>query len=352
MALPDAAFLNALTSGEILSSDQYWPQLDAILGTNESHPFAVRDATQLWKRAQQWMYSHPDEPWSPETEQLFRLDFQSNAKNGSTRAQNRLLQTWLRYGTYTPSQDDQRLVASELKDRMGLQFLQFACNAASWASPEQQALWLTQSHEEVRRRPTPTPESMYVYLHGDLALLSPAQKQDANRHLMGEMEDYPIAFGQARQIAATHPEPAVWTACLMDQAWSITKNPGPDDLWTNAFEAIHHLDALLDQMQWATPTVQNTRCLVTAALMQREGNLLNLDMAAWDKRAPVQWEQVRNMLPVLESLHSVPSGPYDSGVAVNRLVPLVFAELARIQSVPLHDHNIEPNLFDFNEGPA
>lgn len=348
MALPDFAFLNALSSGEILSSDQYWPQLDAILGTSQTHPFAVRDTTQLWKRAAQWMYCNPDEPWAPETEQLFRLDFRNNAQEGKTRAQNQLLQVWLRYGTYAPSTEDQQLIASELKDRMGLQLLQFACNAAEWVTPMQKALFLEQSHDEVRRRPTPLPESMYVYLHGDISLLSPAQKQDANRHLCGEMEDYPIGFAQARQIAAVHPEPAVWTACMMDQAWSITKNPGPDDLWPNASQAIGHLDAMLDAMSWSVPTSETTRCLVTAALMEREGNLLDLDMAAWERRAPEQWALTKNILPVLECLHSIPAGPHDSGVAVNRLVPLVREELQKMDHGKEHGMSIDLGVFELN----
>ena len=348
MALPNCAFLKALTSGEILASDQYWPQLDAILGTSTSHPFAVRDTTQLWKRAAQWMYCNPDEPWAPETEQLFRLDFQNNADSGSIRAQNRLLQTWLRYSTYTPSKEDQGLIASQLKDRLGLQLMQFASNAVAWVEPQQRRLWLEQSHAEVLQRPTPTPESMYVYLHGNANLLSPAQKQSANRHLCGEMEEYPIGFGQARQIADVHPEPAVWTACTMDLAWSIAKNPGPDDLWPNANDTIGHLDAMLNTMVWDTPTPETTRCLVTAALMEREGNLLDLDMVAWTRRAPAQWPTVKNMLPVIECLHSIPAGPYDSGVAVNRMVPLVLAQLQQMHLGKDHDVSIDAGVFECN----
>lgn len=330
MVLPDKQFLKALNTGEILPSMMYWPQLDAILAADERHPFAVRDTRQLWKRASQWMYCNPNEPWAPETEQLFRLGFAENAAIGAARSQHRLLRTWTRFGTYAPSKEDQELIGSALNGFAGLQLLQFGFNAAAWASPEQQDEWLQQAEAEVCKRPTPSAFSMYWYLHGNRDLLSPAQKKDANGHLRGEMEDYPIAFSQARIVAAFHPERQVWTACMMDQAWSIAKNPGPDDLWTNASEAIGHLDAMLDAMPWDNITPENTRCLVTAALMAREDNLLNLDMTAWDRRSPDAWAQAKSMLPVLECLHNIPAGPYDSGVAVNRLVPLVFDELRRL----------------------
>lgn len=132
---------------------------------------------------------------------------------------------------------------------------------------------------------------------------------------------------------------------MMDQAWSIAKNPGPDDLWTNAAEAIVHLDAMLDAMPWDKITPQNTRCLVTAALMAREDNLLNLDMTAWDRRSPAAWAQTKSMLPVLECLHNIPAGPYDSGVAVNRLVPLVFEELRRLPMGQTPEMLIDSTLF-------
>lgn len=343
--MPDKQFLKDLAAGEILPNTFYWPQLDAILGTDKRHPFAVRDTTQLWKRAAQWMYCNPDEAWAPETETLFRLDFEANAADGRTRVQNRLMQTWTRYGTYTPCKEDQELIVAELKDLAGLQLLQFAFNAAEWVSPSQKEAWAKQSEAEVRRRPTPTPESMYVYLHGDISLLSPAQKQDANRHLRGETEDYPIGFAQARIVAQSHPEPEVWTACMMDQAWLIAKYPVPDDLWPNAYEAIGQLDAMLDTMPWDQCTAENTRCLITAALMEREGNLLNLDMSAWQRRCPVAWEHTKNMLSVIECLHNIPAGPHDSAVAVNLLVPIMLEEHRKLQDKPPAPMVVDSSVF-------
>ena len=134
----------------------------------------------------------------------------------------------------------------------------------------------------------------------------------------------------------------------MDLAWSIAKNPGPDDLWPNANDTIGHLDAMLNTMVWDTPTPETTRCLVTAALMEREGNLLDLDMVAWERRAPMQWPTVKNMLPVIECLHSIPAGPYDSGVAVNRMVPLVLAQLQQMHLGKDHDVSIDAGVFECN----
>lgn len=351
MPLPDKQFLYDISRGEILSPDKYWSQLDDILATDSRHPFAVRDTTQLWKRAAHWMYCNPDTPWAPETEELFHIGFTETVSDSNMREQNRLLQAWMRFGTHTPSADHQRMIVEEMARApfQGFQWMQYAFNAADWVSPEQQAERLRQAQADANGRPTPTAYSMYVYLHGDISGLSPAQKQDANRHLCGEVEDYPIGFAQAAMVAKVHPEPEVWTACMMDQAWSITKNPGPDDLWTNASSAIEHLDALLDTMPWDQSTPENTRCLVTAALMEREGNLLGLDMSAWERRNPAAWAQTKSMLPVLECLHNIPAGPYDSGLAVNRLVPLVLDELQRLHVAQSIESPVDPSLFSMPE---
>lgn len=347
MALPDKQFLKDLLAGEILASDKYWPQLDEILAMDSRHPFAVRDSMQLWKRASNWLYANPDTPWAPETEELFRLDFENNARDGNTRVQTKLLQTWLRYGTHNPSAVYRHAILSKLKDFVGFQWMQHAVNIASWASAAQQSLWLKEAQAQTKGRPTPTAYSMYVYMHGDISGLCPAQTQDASRHLRGETEDYPISFAQARVVATFHPQPEAWTAEIMGQAWIIAKYPGPDDLWRNAFEAIGHLDAMLDEMPWDKCTIENAHCLVTAALMEREGNLLNLDMSAWERRAPAAWAHTKHLLPLFEALNDIPAGPYDSGLAAKRLAPLVLIELQKMQGTPPQEMPVDGSVFAF-----
>ena len=61
---------------------------------------------------------------------------------------------------------------------------------------------------------------------------------------------------------------------------------------------------------------------------------------------PLMAEQA--LEPVLECLHSIPAGPYDSGVAVNRMVPLVLAQLQQMHLGKDHDVSIDAGVFECN----
>ena len=251
MHVPVQQFLTELTRGSVVFSDKCWPQLKEILATSASDPFSVQGSMRLWKRASEWMYCNPDSPWAPETEQLFEMALKQIALSDDAEEQALLLQTWTRFGTYTPSPEHQRGVVSAMNRQPYYQdfhWMQHAFNIAFWDYPANQAKRINTAEYFAQDSLMPSPFSMYVYLHGDISLLDAVHAKEANIHLRGAMRDYPIGFDQAKMVAAFHPDPNVWTTCIMDQAWSIAKNPGPDNLWTNASQAIEHLDAMLDTM--------------------------------------------------------------------------------------------------------
>ena len=102
---------------------------------------------------------------------------------------------------------------------------------------------------------------------------------------------------------------------------------------------------MLDTMPWNKTTRENTLCLVTAVLMEREGNLLNLDMSTWQQRSPGAWEHTKSLLPILECLHNIPMGPRDSHTYMDILVSLMLVEQEKRHKSAPRDIPVDPSIF-------
>lgn len=309
---------------------------------------------QFLERAMQWLYCHPNQPWETETELLFIQAFQSALHLRITSGKAELLKVWTRNGTTLPCLEGQKIIekfADSFDCTAVARVIQQSSGVLQWFEPSRRSRLCKAISAFHIFSKGPLASATITYFFGDSSRLSEGQKHRVHVSFLGINEDYPVNFAHTSSVALLHPEPFTLASELLKLAYIIGARTNPAaGLVQQSIEHVHYLDQWLDTLDWSNDkdwTFKKSEALVASFMIQMAGNPLNLDVDAWQARAPRAWQYLQQSWQFLGSMGILPLGDVRSSISayVSCIHPLLHEQLLIFNEQPA-----QPLLVPFDLG--
>ncbi len=336
MSRPQALLQDLRANQCMRNPGAYWPEADSILAQMPATP--DKQLGTFMAHAIVWTCSRFETPWAPETHEFFALQLREKDAQRSIDGMDALLRLWTKAGALLPEQPYQNEIGSYLSRcdvATGTRLLSFAPGAAATMAPPARRTWVRQATPYAQLRPDSpqSPLALFAYFNGRHDALTQEQRDVGLQWTVNPSKTWPPPWTAGPLLALHHPEPGrlqlAFLHRILHAAFRQQNVPAACAEFQTAFQ---HTVAGWPPTPCSQTVQHQTHVLVLGALFERfvPGTLGCL---------AGQWALVQEMLPVVESMHTLQWSPSQSEHVVSELactlMPLLGCPPEEVATAPL-----------------